>query len=59
MFSPKSMLNLGRLTVYTYTVCKRKKYGVIGGEGDKTPAAKSLYRSIFLDNDISHCILSV
>ncbi len=39
-------------------------YGVIGAEGDsdrysKTPAAKSLYRSIFLDNDIWHCILSV
>jgi hypothetical protein len=26
---------------------------------DKTPAAKSLYRSIFLDNDIWHCFLSV
>jgi hypothetical protein len=25
----------------------------------KTPAPKSLYSSIFLDNDIWHCILSV
>jgi hypothetical protein len=51
-----------KYTVYTYTVCKWWEYWVIGGEGpqtDKTPAAKSLYRSIFLDNDIWHCILSV
>ncbi len=40
--------------------------GIIGGGGvgrghqtDKTPAAKSLYSSIILDNDIWHCFLSV
>ncbi len=41
---------------------KRGEYGVIGVEGpqtDKTLAAKSLYRSICLGNDICHCILSV
>ncbi len=29
------------------------------GQTDKTPAEKSLYRPIFLDNDIWHCFLSV
>jgi hypothetical protein len=31
----------------------------MGGGTDKTPGAKSLQRSIFLDNDIRHCFLSV
>ncbi len=30
-----------------------------GPHADKTPAAKSLYRSIFLEHDIWHYILSV
>ncbi len=36
--------------LYTSIQCVRGEYGVIGGEGpptDKTPAAKSLYRSIW------------
>jgi hypothetical protein len=45
--------------VYTYTVCK----GGVWGSGPQTdkhlPAAKSLYRSIFLDDGIFlHCLLS-
>ncbi len=29
----------------------------MGSQKDKIPAAKSLYRSSFLDNDIWHCLL--
>jgi hypothetical protein len=30
-----------------------------GPQTDKTPAAKSLYKFIFLDNNICHCILYI
>jgi hypothetical protein len=42
--------------LYTYKLCKGGVCGVMGGKraSDKIPAAKSLYRSIFLDNDIWH-----
>jgi hypothetical protein len=50
-------------TVYAYTVCKRGgSTGSLEGRGpqtDKTPAAKSLYKFIFLDNNICHCILYI
>ncbi len=40
-----------------------EEYGVIGGEGgpqtDRTPAARSFYRSIFLYNNIWHSFLSL
>jgi len=39
----------------------RGSIGSLDGEGpqtDKTPAAKSLYRSIFLDYYVWHCFLS-
>jgi hypothetical protein len=48
-------------TVYMYTVCKGGGEGSVGSyEGkrpqtDETPAAKSIYRSMFLYNDIWHC----
>ncbi len=48
--------------VYTYTGCKGGGYGVKGGEWgltDKTPATKSFYRSIFLDNDIAITSISL
>ncbi len=48
------------IIVYTYSVCKGGSMGSQEGRGPrtgKTPAAKSLYRSIFLDNGIWHCIL--
>jgi hypothetical protein len=41
---------------YTRIQCVR---GGSGSQTDKKPAAKSLYRSNFLDNDILHCSLSV
>jgi hypothetical protein len=49
------------LVFSTSIECVREgEYGVIGRGGtDKTPAAKSLYRPIFLDNDIWHCFLPV
>jgi hypothetical protein len=44
--------------IYMYTVCIRwGGYGVLGLRQTKTPAAKSLYRSIFLDDDILHGLL--
>ncbi len=48
--------------VYTYTVCTGGGVWVIEGERpqtDTTPAAKSLYRSLFLENDIWHWFLWV
>jgi hypothetical protein len=42
-----------------YTQGRGGEYGVMGGEGlrqTKTPGAKFLYRSTFLDNDIWHSI---
>jgi hypothetical protein len=47
---------VNKYTVYTYTVCR-------GGDMDfwpsdrYTPAAKSLYRTIFLDDNILHFLL--
>jgi hypothetical protein len=58
---------VNKYTVNTYKVCQEGGGG--GGlwvhrrEGSSdsycTPAAKSLYWSIFLDNNIWHCLLSV
>jgi hypothetical protein len=52
---------VNKYTVYKYTVCKggglwRHRRGG-GPQTDKTTAAKSLYRSIVLANDIWHCFL--
>ncbi len=44
--------------LYTSIQCVRGGYGVLGLRR-LTPAAKSLYRSIFLDNEILHCLLWV
>jgi hypothetical protein len=55
--------SLNTVSVYKYTVCNggnggRGVWGS-GPQSDTPPAAKSVYRSIFLDDDILHCILWV
>jgi hypothetical protein len=55
---PPTLPCVNKYTLYMYTVCKGGgsvgpySYEGRGPQTDKTPAAKSLYRSIFLDNDI-------
>jgi hypothetical protein len=63
LISSTTLPCVNKYTVYTYTMCKGRSMGSKEGRGsqtDKTPAAKSLYRSIiFLDNDFWHYFLSV
>jgi hypothetical protein len=58
---PSPLPCVNKYTVYTYTACKGGVCGQGRGRGtqtDKTPATKSIYRSMFLDNEIWHCFLS-
>ncbi len=43
-------------TVYTYILCKGGGMGFWASDR-QTPVAKSLHRSIVLDDDILHCLL--
>ncbi len=57
--SPPPPPCVNNYTVYTYTVCWERGGIEFRASDRKTRAAKSVDGSIFLDDDILHCLLRV